>query len=183
MTEFPQLTTERLILNRPVLSDKKEVMELMNDQEISENTHTIPYPYKEENADFWFTLIEDGFSKKNAFIFAIRKKEDLQLIGAVGLHCVENQQRAEAGYWIGKDFRNQGFVTEALQAVLDFGFQELKLHKIFASHFSHNPQSGKVLLKCGMSQEGIQREHILKNGKFLDLVNYGILKQEFLHNR
>ena len=112
--------------------------------------------------------------KKKPFIFGIREKENLKLIGAVGLHLDVAHHKAEVGYWLGKSFWNNGYVSEALQEVLKFGFEELKLNKIYASHFHHNPASGKVLEKNGFVFEAELKQEILKNGKYLDLFRYAL---------
>lgn len=180
MQTFPTLTTERLVLSQPNVSDLEEVVLHMNStSEISENTLTLPFPYREENAHFWFKMAEDGFANKDAFIFGIREKENLKLIGAIGLHIDLGNNKAEVGYWLGKSFWNKGYVSEALQRILKFGFEELNLNKVYASHFPHNPASGKVLEKNGFTFEGTMKQEILKNEKYLDLNKYGFLKEEF----
>lgn len=180
MQTFPTLKTERLILNRPTESDLDDIVFYMNStSQISENTLTIPFPYKEEDAKFWLKIIEEGFEKKDAFIFGIRKKENLKLIGGMGIHLDINNQKAEVGYWLGKDFWNNGYATEALKEVLKFGFEKLNLNKIYASHFPHNPASGKILEKCGMTKEAVLKQEVLKGEIFLDIVRYSCMKQDF----
>ena len=175
MQNFPTLCTERLVLSQPIVSDLNDVVFQVNStSEISENTLSLPFPYREENAHFWFKMAEDGFANKDAFIFGIREKENLKLIGAVGLHLDVAHHKAEVGYWLGKSFWNNGYVSEALQEVLKFGFEELKLNKIYASHFHHNPASGKVLEKNGFVFEAELKQEILKNGKYLDLFRYAL---------
>jgi hypothetical protein len=61
--------------------------------------------------------------------------------------------------------------------MLRYGFEDLKLHRIFASHFKHNPASGKILRKLGMRHEGCQREHLRKWEQFMDSELYGILRR------
>lgn len=175
MQTFPILSTERLVLSQPIVSDLEDVVFQMNStSEISENTLTLPFPYHKQHADYWFQMAEFSFQKKEAFIFGIREKENLKLIGAVGLHLDVAHHKAEVGYWLGKSFWNRGYVSEALQAVLKFGFEELKLNKIYASHFLHNPASGKVLEKNGFVFEAELKQEILKNGNYLDLFRYAL---------
>ena len=175
MQTFPILSTTRLILSQPTVADTEDVILQMNStSEISENTLTLPFPYHKQHADYWFQMAEFSFKKKEAFVFGIREKENLKLIGAVGLHLDVTNNKAEVGYWLGKSFWNNGYVSEALQAVLKFGFEELKLNKIYASHFHHNPASGKVLEKNGFVFEAELKQEILKNGKYLDLFRYAL---------
>lgn len=175
MQTFPTLSTSRLTLSQPTVADTEDVIFHMNStSEISENTLTLPFPYHKEHADFWFQMAEYGFKKKDTFIFGIREKESLKLIGAVGLHLDLNNNKAEIGYWLGKSFWNKGYASEALKAIITFGFEELKLNKIHASHFHHNPASGKVLEKNGFVFEAELKQEIFKNGKYLDLKRYAI---------
>ena len=181
MQTFPTFSTARLVLSLPTISDLKDIVFHANStSEIAENTITFPYPYEEKHAHFWLKMAEDGFAKKDAYIFAIREKENLKLIGAIGLHLDLANRKAEIGYWLGKSFWNKGYVSEALQKVLKFGFEELNLNKIYASHFLHNPASGKVLEKNGFVYEGTLCQEIFKNNQFLDIKRYGFLKENFI---
>ena len=71
-----------------------------------------------------------------------------KIIGAIGLHD-RNDDKAELGYWIAVPFWNKGYATEAASAILNFGIKELKFHKIYATHFIHNPASGRIMEKIG----------------------------------
>ena len=96
-------------------------------------------------------------------------------MGAIGLHDREDD-KAELGYWIGIPYWDKGYVTEAAKAIIDFGLNELKLNKIFATHFIHNPASGRIMEKIGMEQEAVLIKEIKKDGEYFDLVRYCILK-------
>ena len=101
-------------------------------------------------------------------------------MGLIGIHHWDKtNQKAEIGYWLGKEFWNKGYVTEAMAEVLAFGFKVLNLNKMFANFFPHNPASGRVMEKSGMKQEAVLKQEIYKNGKFLDFVRYSILKKDF----
>ena len=183
MTNFPTLETERLILNRPTENDLGDlILHLNSDNVFSENTLNIPFPYQNENAEFWIhELVNKGFEEKKNFTFAIREKENPKLIGAIGIHLDKVHLKAEIGYWIGKEFWNKGFVTEAVREIIRFGFQDLGLNKIYATHFPHNPASGKIMQNCGMKLEATLKQEYFKNGKPLDVLKYSILKQNFVN--
>ena len=91
----------------------------------------------------------------------------------------DQHQHAELDYWLGVSYWGQGYATEAANEMLRYGFESLNLHRIFASHFGHNPASGRILTKLGMRHEGIQRQHIRKWDKFVDSELYGILRHEW----
>ncbi len=98
------------------------------------------------------------------------------LIGAVSLRIERDDQRAELGYWIGRPYWGQGYCTEAVRAVLSFGFQQLGLNRIYAGHFSRNPASGRVMQKAGMNCEGHLRQHTKKWDAFEDIEIYAVLR-------
>ena len=108
--------------------------------------------------------------------FAITLREDGQLCGGVGLRIDKDHQHAELGYWIGVPYWGRGYATEAAHAAVQYGFESLKLHRIYASCVTENTASSRVLQKVGMQYEGCQRSHISKWGKFYDLDLYGLVK-------
>ncbi len=181
MKEFPTLTTQRLILNLPKENDLEDIVLQLNiTSEFSENTLNIPFPYKKEDAEFWIKeIVRRGFENETNYTFAIRNIESLKLIGGIGIHTDRKHQKAEVGYWLGKDFWNKGYVSESLKAIIKFGFLNLGLNKIYATHYPHNPASGKVMQKCGMRKEAEMKQEFFKNGKFLDIIRYSILKEDF----
>ena len=113
-------------------------------------------------------------------VFAVTIQEGEELVGAVGLSIVHEHKRGELGYWMGVPYWNQGFCTEAARAVVAYGFEELKLNKICANHFVTNPASGRVMIRIGMTHEGVFRSHLEKWGEYIDMVCYGILQSEYV---
>ncbi len=121
------------------------------------------------------------FAEKNGLTLAITHLEKKYLIGAIGMaHIAKEYWHDELGYWIGKPFRGNGYCTEAVRALLDYSFKSLKLNRVFAFHYVHNPASGQVLQKTGMIYEGRLRKHVNKCGKYINLNVYGILQEEFI---
>ncbi|WP_288444210.1 GNAT family N-acetyltransferase [uncultured Chryseobacterium sp.] len=174
MEKFPVLQTERLILSQLEEKDIPFIVELLQHRIFSDLTSNIPYPYVENDARSWVEMSKEAFENNTGYTFAIRNKE-WQIIGAIGLHD-RDDDKAELGYWIGIPYWNKGYVTEAAKAIIDFGFNELKLNKIFATHFPHNPASGRIMEKAGMEQEAVLIKEVKKDGEYFDLVRYCILK-------
>lgn len=175
----PQLETERLLLNAIQKSDTERLVAILNASEVySKNTLNIPYPYEEKDAEFFYNLAQTVFENHTGIIFAIREKASQLLIGAIGLHDINTHQKAEVGYWIAEDYWGKGYAKEALKSVLHFGFEHLKLNKIYATHNTDNTKSGKVMVACGMKQEGFLEEEVYKQGKFMDVYRYAILKRD-----
>lgn len=179
MNEFPRLETERLLLSDLDHADIPTIVEYAGNKNISLNTQNIPYPYKKEDAIFWINATAEGFREQRQYTFAVKLKTSGEFIGAIGLRVERRNRRAELGYWIAEPFWNRGFASEATKAVLHFGFEELELHKIFATHLEKNPASGRVMLKNGMIKEGELKEHIYKDRGFSTLIQYRLTIDEF----
>jgi RimJ/RimL family protein N-acetyltransferase len=170
----PLIETPRLQLRTLSEADIPELVPLIGAREVAANTVRIPHPYEEKHARAFLASV----AKENELRLGIRLRSDGRLLGGIGLHPEAQQSHAELGYWIGVPYWGNGYATEAAKAVVRYGFEQLKLNRIFAHHFKHNPASGKVLRKIGMKYEGCMRQHVLKWGQFVDLELYSILRQE-----
>src|SRR5581483_2473977 len=174
----PILQTPRLILREFVESDIPELVPLIGAREVAETTLRIPHPYEEKHAREFIA----SAPKENELRLAIRLRSDGRLVGGIGLHPQMEHQRAELGYWIGVPFWGNGYATEAACEVIRYGFEDLKLHRIFAGHFEGNGESRAVLLKLGMRHEGCARESVVKWGRFVDVQIYSILRDEHVRS-
>lgn len=173
------IKTERLILRPFCPADAPRVKKLAGDKEIARTTILIPHPYKESDAEEWINTHESMLQKGKALNYAIVLAEVDELIGAIGLTLSQADSRAEMGYWIGVPYWGNGYGTEAAKALLKYGFEELKLNRIFAHHMANNPASGKIMKKIGMSYEGCCRQHVKKWDKYFDIKIYGIVKSDY----
>lgn len=176
----PTLETERLILRPFQLSDAKDVQRLAGHELIAATTATVPHPYKDGMAEEWINQHEKRFNDGTDVQFCITLKSTQEVIGCIDLFTITRvHQRAEMGYWVGVDHWGKGYCTEAAQAIAKYAFNELKLNKLIARHMATNPASGKVMTKIGMTKEGYLRQQIVKNSRFVDMVEYGLLKDEY----
>ena len=182
MDACPTLHTERLLLRPFQASDADTVHRLAGVKEVAAGT-LLPHPFDVEAAAQWIAQQLEHFAAGNALTFAIVLAEEEQLIGSIGMEIAREHQLARLSYWLGVAYWNQGYCTEAVQAVLDYGFTRLSLHRIYAPHFHNNPASGRVLRKVGMTHEGRMREHYIRFGRFVDVEIYGMLRQEFMKRR
>lgn len=179
MKKFPELTTTRLTLRKIRLADLPSLIKYVNNKKISDNIINIPFPYGEEDAIFRMNFVNQGFKNEERFVFAIILKEQDELIGEIGLHLDKSNNRAEMGYWIGEPFWGKGIATEALAAILKFGFEEVKLNKIYATHYIENPSSGKVLLNNKMIKEAELKEHYKTESGYGSVIQYRLTKDEY----
>lgn len=179
MRERPTLETTRLILRPFTLDDAPVVQRLAAAREIAATTANIPHPYEEGMAEAWISGHQARFEAGQLLNFAIVRRADHTLLGAIGLHFNQAHANAELGYWMGLPYWGEGYMTEAAGAVVRYAFEVLNLNRVFACHFVRNPASGRVMQKIGMVYEGCLRQHVLKWGQFEDMAYYGILKSEY----
>ncbi|MDD5327057.1 MAG: GNAT family N-acetyltransferase [Phycisphaerae bacterium] len=177
--QYPLIETERLILRGFAVEDASDVQHLAGDKAIASMTLRIPHPYEDGVAEKWIGTHRGKFEQGELVNFAITELKQGYLIGATGLTINKEYENAELGYWIGTPFWNNGYCTEAAKAVLRYGFEELKLQRIYAHHFKRNSASGRVMQAIGMLYEGRLRKHIKKENMFEDLEAYGILKTDY----
>ena len=126
-------------------------------------------------------LLEDaGASQRKIFDFAVVQRECTRLIGRCGLK-LSDAEPTEATLWyvLARSAWGQGFATEAAQAVLAFGFEELRLHRVFVDIDPRNQSSLRVAEKLGLRREGHFRETTWENGQWRDSVVYALLDREY----
>ena len=173
----PTLRTERLILRPFSLVDAPDVMRLAGDRRVYETTSFIPHPYGDGMAESWISTHQAVFYEERGAVFAVCLANGY-LIGTISLNRAGPFNRAELGYWIGPEYWNRGYCTEAVKAILEYGFTALGYHKISARHFVGNVPSGRVMQKVGMVREGVLRDEVVKDGRFVTVEIYGILRFE-----
>jgi RimJ/RimL family protein N-acetyltransferase len=152
------------------LSDKSQLAKLANNKKIWDNLRdSFPFPYSEKDAELFINLTIEENPKQN---FAIDYAGDL--CGVVGL-IIQNDiysKSAEIGYWIGESFWGEGIATTAIELITNYGFEDLKLIRIYAGVFEFNMASMQALENNGYKKEGIFKKAVLKNAKFLDEHRY-----------
>jgi len=174
-----EIKGKRVFLRALKLSDTARLCFLLNDKEIFENTSFQP-PVTFEKEKKFILDSQKKLKKGEEIVWGIDLKKEKTLVGCISLKKIDwIDRKAEVGYWLGKDWRGRGLMTEALGLVLNFSFEKLKLHRIFAFVFSDNIASQRVLEKMGFKKEGELREHKYRFGKWKDAIVFGILEKEF----
>ena len=174
--EQPILETPRLLLRPFALTDAADVQRLAGAPELADTTLNLPHPYEDGDAEAWIGGHAARFAQGAGVNYAITLRADGALMGSISLIVTRRHRRAELGYWLGLPYWGCGYMTEAAGALVVRGFSLLDLHKIESSHLARNPASGRVMEKIGMTQEGLLREHVLKNGIYEDLMVYGLVR-------
>lgn len=174
----PTLFTERLSLRELRLDDAAAVAEGAGDKRVARFLIAVPTPYPIALARRWLQGRIDWWTEDRGVTLAItRRTQTRQLLGTVSLRRAGH--RAELGYWLAASAWGFGFATEACHALVDFGFRELDLHRIYAQVLSGNAASQRVLDKLGMVGEGTKRQHVRKGKKLHDVALYGLLRDEW----
>lgn len=175
MSDQPTLETARLLLRPFNDADAPAVQEMAGHRDVARFTLNVPHPYLPGMAAQWIAGHARAWSERNGMTCAIERREDGNLVGAIGLRIDGQNERAELGYWIGHVYWGNGYATEAGRELVRFAFDTLGLNRVMARHFTSNEASGRVMQKIGMRREGLLRQHYLKWGEFEDVVIYGIL--------
>ncbi len=124
------------------------------------------------------------YKKPNFYQWAIVLKEINQPIGTISdFGLCEKTNKVHIGYCIGAQWWHQGVMSEALAAVMKFFFEQVKVNRIESMHDPNNPNSGKVMKKCGMLYEGTLRQADYSNKGIVDACVYGLLAQDILKIR
>lgn len=180
MAEQPTLETSRLLLRPLAATDIADLVRMAGRREIADTTGAIPHPYSEEQCRQWLSVVVEQFARGDGIVFGIVLKSEGKLVGTIGFRDINpDNARAEMGYWMSVECWSKGYTTEAAQALLTHGFEQLGLNRIYAHHMLRNPASGRVLAKIGMRPEGILRQQMRKWGVFEDVAMMAILKSDW----
>ena len=176
MKYYKKLIGERLYLSPVNLDDIEKYAEWLNDLEIS--------LYLTGNSEVYTNdkereILENLLKSDTDVLFAIINNDD-KLIGNLGLHQIDYKNRkATFGIFIGeKDYWNNGFGTEAINLLLNYGFYFLNLHNINLEVYSYNERAINCYKKIGFKEIGRRRESIILGGKFYDEISMDILSNE-----
>ena len=152
------------------MSDISQLAKLANNKNIFDNLRdSFPHPYSESDAELFINSTSQDNPKQN---FAIEYAGNL--CGVIGL-IIQNDvysKSAEIGYWIGESFWGKGIAATAIKLITKYGFEDLKLTRIYAGVFDYNIASMKALENNGYKKEGVFKKAVFKNANFLDEHRY-----------
>ena len=177
-TPFPVISTARLLLRRPLLSDAADLLEMRSDPLVMQY---IPRPLAKTEADVeaLLTMLDEFVEKNERINWAIEWKATGKVLGLIGYVNIKPEHyRAEIGYSLSRAWHRRGIMREALAAIVTYGFSDLKLHTIEAIIDAENTASGKLLEDAGFIQEAYFREDFFHNGRFRNSIHYGLLQPD-----
>ena len=174
-TPFPVLNTDRLFLRSINHEDAEAIFSIRSDSRVMEYLDR-PLAKTIEDAHELIGRIEHSLTEKEGITWAITLKDDPRLIGTIGFwRLMKEHFRAEIGYLLHPRWQGQGLMQEAISKVLEFGFNELRLHSVEANVNRGNHASIRLLERNHFSREAHFKENYYYNGKFLDTVIYSRL--------
>lgn len=178
---FPVIKTERLILRQVRLEDVQDYYNMTSDPEVAryydwDGPETVKVAKRILDNDI------KKYNKKKAIKWAITLKNKDVLIGTVFFFRFVCQSRAEVAVNLSRKYWGKGIITEAMEAVVAFGFEKMGLHRIEALVNPNNIGAIRTLEKAGFEREGVLRKYSphLSRKKFLNVAMYAILKEDYI---
>ena len=176
------IQTSRLNFRDLSLSDVDNIHSLHSSPDTDRfNTLGIP-----ETIETTKKLVSEWLTAQNtlpqtSYVYCIELKDSNQFIGLIALNLRElKYQSAEVWFKLGSLYWGNGYATEALHKILDFGFHDLNLHRIEAGCAVENAASIRVIEKVGMTREGTKRKILPIRGEWVDAYSFAILEEEFI---
>lgn len=178
-SHLPSLLTQRLVIRPARIGDAQDLFEYSKDPEVARHVLWEAHKSVHQTRQYVrFLLRQYRMCAPSSFVIELRQTG--KVIGTIGFMWVQPENRsAEVGYSLSRAYWNQGLMSEALAAVVEFGFQSLHLNRVEAQHESDNPASGRVMEHVGMRREGHLRQRLYNKGRFVDVDLYAVLKQDF----
>jgi [ribosomal protein S5]-alanine N-acetyltransferase len=157
--------------------DRTILAKLVNNRKIWDNLRDIiPFPYTEEDASAFIRSCKNENLQQT---FAIVYQDEFA--GCIGLVIQKDIYRlsAEIGYWIGEPYWGNGIALKAVNLITEYGFNELKLVRIYSGVFDFNKASQRVMEKAGYKLEAIFERSVIKNGIICDEYRYAKINSSF----
>ena len=174
------IETERLILRRFEYADDDAMLKNWVADEKIQSLYSEPvYSTKAEVKGLLDKYI-GSYEREDYYRWAVIEKASGECIGQIAYFLVDSKNHfAEIEYCIGSAFQCKGYATEATKAVIDYGFNEINLHKVQICTKTINAPSKRVIEKCGFTYEGTLRDYFFMNGEYVGRLYFSILRSEY----
>jgi RimJ/RimL family protein N-acetyltransferase len=176
---FPLLATPRLEMRAGVQSDAAQLFEIFRDPEVMRYWSTPPMQ-SVADAEAMVARNQRFIAEGSGFGWVICRRDDARVIGTLSLfHFQEQNSHAEVGYALGRAYWGQGYMHEALTALVEFAFGEMDLRRLEADTDPRNAHSIRALEKLGFEREGLLRERWVVAGEISDSALLGLLRRDW----
>ena len=182
MSKLTTLQGKRIYLRELNMNDAEgNYPKWFNNPEVTRYNSHGESTYTKEMAKEYIQMVTNS---KSHNVFAIVETSTQTHIGNITLQAINTKARnAEFAILIGEpSVYGKGLGEEAGKLLLEYGFSQLGLHRIYCGTSSNNLGMQRLALNLGMQQEGIRRDGLLKNDEFTDIIEYGILEDEYIKN-
>ena len=175
---FPSLQTNRLDLIEIKQDHLSNIFKLFSDKKVTQFYNVVPLTNEDEAQKFidWF---QNRFAEQVGLRWGISLIGHNNIIGTIGFNNFTKQHRANIGFDLQVDFWNNGYLTEAIKKVTEFGFNKLDINRIEAEVMKGNNASERVLTKCGFKNEGVLRQWMYWNNKYYDMTMFSLLQSDY----
>ncbi len=181
MIEQAVLKTRALRLRPLKLSDASAIQEAASVRKIADTMISLPHPYPAGEAERYLARQQDERETGQSFTFVIEQQAEGLFCGLVEVRDIDREHsQAELSFWLSVKAWGQGYMSEVVQEVVRYVFEDFGINRLYAYHMTRNPASGRVLKKNGFKQEGLLRQRVLKWGQFEDVAIWAILRHEWL---
>ena len=178
-SHLPELKTSRLTLRKMLVADTADMYDYACRQDVTKYLTWNPHPDRAYTKEY-LQYLGSRYAVGMFYDWAVIYEPDHKMVGTCGFTSFNcSSDSAEVGYVINPDYWGKGIASEALLRVLQFGFEELKLHRIEAKFIEENSRSRRVMEKVGMTFEGVCREGMLIKGKYVNVGICSILRSEW----
>lgn len=175
----PTFETARLILHPLKPSDATSIQTEASAREIADTMISLPHPYPASEAERYLNEQRSLREQGRGVAFAIVTKAENRFCGLVEVRDIDREHsQAELSFWLAPKLWGRGCMSEAVQAALRYGFDELGLNRLYAYHMERNPASGRVLEKNGFRREGLLRQRVRKWDRYEDVVLWAIVRSD-----
>lgn len=181
-SNIPTIETDRLILRRILPSDFRDMYEYSCSSVVTK--YLLWKPHKSIEYTRQYSLyLQDRYRIGEFYDWAITVKGDGKMIGTVGFSAIDfNNNSAEIGYVLNESYWHHGYASEAIRAVLKFGFIRLEFDKISAKYMQKNSASRRTLDRCGFNFEKTVPRAIKRRFGYTDVSICSVLSTEFSKN-
>ena len=175
-----KIETDRLVLRQFQYSDDEDMLEYWISDPAIQFMYSEPvYSTKNEVKELLDKYI-NSYQNCDYYRWAVIEKKSQICIGQIAFFLVNTQNHfGEIEYCIGSKFQRNGYMTEAVKAIIDYGFNDMNLHKVQVCHKENNEASKGVIQKCNFKYEGVLRDFFYMNGKYVSRLYYSILREEW----
>lgn len=174
------IETERLLLRAFWMENAASAWTNWAGDEVVQGWYGEPVYATLEEAQGLLQRYIAAYENEDCYRWAVIEKTSGECIGQTAYFLVDSKNHfGEIEYCIGQAFQRRGYCTEAVRAVIAYGFEQVHFHKVQVCHVTANEASRGVILKCGFTYEGTLRDYFYGNGAYSDRLYYSILESEW----